>query len=144
MLLRSVIVSLLVSSTAARGEPSENQMAHDAADFHKFLLVTLVAAAKVSEKHPGSNQGSEYIGTECRKLARRTSPDYIYGVFRDLSQDTSRTEDPYLVAEILVLAYPHKAARKVLEDLQKQPDANASEIQAWIEDMDRADQGKWE
>jgi len=142
MRIRYVILLLFVASARVHGEPSENQVARDAADFHKFRLRTLAAAAEVSQKHPESNQGSEYIARECRKLAGRTSPEYIYGVFRDLSQDTSQTEEPCLIGECLVLAYPHKEARKVLQELQKQPGYNASEIQAWIEDMTRADQGK--
>lgn len=136
----AVISCLLISPL--RAAPPERQIAHDAADFHRFRIDVLAQGTDISRAHPGSSAGAEYIAAACRKLAARTTPDYLYGVIRDLSQDTSRTEEPYLIAENLAVAYPPDAATRTLNAMLKLPGINASEIQAWIEDIDRIRKGQ--
>ncbi len=121
-----IALLFLTSTTLIYGEPSSTEIAGDAADFHKFRTTTLAAAAEVSGKHPGTNAGADYVAVECRKLAQRTSPDYLYGVFYDLSQDTSRTEEPFMIGECLTMAYPPGGGAK--QSHKKQPTMRESQV----------------
>ena len=133
-----IALLFLLAGTLMYGEPPGIQIARDAADFHKFRLAVLAAGAEVSRQHPNSNAGAEYVSAECRKLARRTTPDYLFGVFADLAQDTSHTEEPYLIGENLAVVYPPETAKKVLRELQKNKSYNSGEIEAWIEDIEKS------
>jgi hypothetical protein len=137
-----IALLFVASSKLLCGAPSSAQIASDAASFHKFRLTTLAAAAQVSAHNPGSNLGADYIAGECRKLARRTTPDYLFGVFYDLSQDTSRTEDSFLIGECLTMAYPPDQAIKVLREIKSSDLYNPNEIQAWIEDVQQSEKAE--
>ena len=130
VLLRWCLI-FLAGIADLHAQPTASQIVADAADFHKFRLDVLGRASRINSK---SDDGIKYITAECKKKAQATSPEYLYGVFQDLAKDQSRTEDPYILGECLVIQYPPKAAIRVLRELQKLPDANRSEIQAWIEE----------
>jgi hypothetical protein len=116
----------------ALAEPPDAQVAKDAFDFHQFRTKVLAEADGV----PG-------IDAACRRLARRTTPDYLYGVVQDLIKDTSGAEEPYLIAIILLDDYPPDQARAVVRKIIADPKYKACEdVKNWLWEIDEAQKGR--
>lgn len=142
---RFLVVSLLSLSTAlsAMAQPSEKQVAADASNFHRFRIAVLAKATEIDKKRPGENAGVAYLGSECKKLAQGTSPDYLYGIVTDLIQDTSRTEEPYLIAIMVLDNYPPNEARAVIKKILADPRYSAcGDVKNWDWEIDEAQKGQ--
>jgi len=120
-------------------QPSEEQIAVDATGFHRFRIAALAHAIEIDKQNPGSSAGAKYLGVECRKLALRTSPDYLYGIVEDLIKDTSRTEEPYFIAIMVLDNYPPSPARKVVKQIIDDPKYKAcGDAKNWLWEIDEA------
>jgi hypothetical protein len=134
---------LLISSIALSARPDERQIVQDAATFHRFRLSAVAEMCEI-EKHPTDEKApGKYLGDACAQLAHRTTPDFLFGVVRDLIADDSRTEDPYFVAIALLDSYPPDAARRVVRKILGDPHyAACGDVQNWLWEIDEAEKAR--
>lgn len=134
---------LTLLGLAAHATPSNRKIAADAADFHRFRIALLAKATEIGRHSSDENAAGRYMGAACAQLAHRTSPDYMYGVVADLMRDTSRTEDPYMVAVMVLDQYPPQAARNVVREIMANPKFfSCPDIQNWTWEIDEAEKAR--
>jgi hypothetical protein len=135
----AVFVNLIFVGVV-EAQPTDQQVAADAASFHKFRIALLAKAMEIDRHNPNKGVGAAYVGKECEKLADRTSPEFLYGIVEDLIQDTSRTEEPYLLAIMVLDNYPPEAARGVVKKLLADPKYHAcDDVKNWLWEIDEAE-----
>lgn len=114
-------------------------MIADAASFHQFRIAALARATDIAKQHPDTSAGVDYLAVECKKLAHRTSANYLYGIVEDLIQDNSRTEEPYFIAIMVLDQYPPNDARAVVKKIIADPKYRAcGDVQNWLWEIDEA------
>lgn len=139
----AICFSSFIIANAAVAQPTQKQVSLDAADFHQFRITTLVHANELNKGHSNSTPGLVYLRAECKKLAQRTSPEYLYGIVYDLMQDTSRTEEPYFIAVMVLDYYPPEQARVVVKKIIDDPKYKAcGDVKNWLWEIDEAQKNK--
>lgn len=130
-----------MAATGLQAEPDPKQIDADAANFHKFRIDVLANTNQTRSRDHSAVM--KHIFDECGKLARRTSPDYIYGMVTDLIRDNSRTEEPYLIAIMVLDQYPPDPARTVVKKIIANPKYKAcDDVKNWLWEIDQAQKGE--
>jgi hypothetical protein len=124
-------------------EPSDKQVAADSAIFHRFRVSVLERAHKLDQPAPQKSAGAKYAYQECVKLAHRTSPNFLYGVVRDLITDTSGEEEPYFLAIMTLDNYPPDASRRIVRAIMADPKyAACTDVHNWLWEIDEAERAR--
>ena len=132
-----------MAATVSVAQSTEKQVTADAANFHRFRIAALARATEIHRQNPESNDGVNYLAVECKNLAHRTSPQYLYGIVEDLIQDTSQTEEPYLIAIMVLDNYPPDDARAVVRKIIASPKYSAcGDVKNWLWEIDEAQKGR--
>ena len=133
----SVFIWVSISAQAI-GE-IDGKVIAEAAEFHQFRLNTLKQAHHLDVQFPGQDAGAKYASSECKKFALRTSSNYLRGIVYDLIRDDSRTEEPYLLAIMILDCYPPAAARAVTKAILADADyAACTDVKNWLWEIDEA------
>ncbi len=134
---------VLAAGRCMAERPSEKQVAGDAADFHRFRTAALARATEISKGKPDSDAGMQYLDGECKKLAGRTHAEYLFGIVDDLIRDKTRTEEPYLIAVMVLDDYPPEQARVVVKEIIADPRYKAcGDVKSWLWEIDEAEKGR--
>jgi hypothetical protein len=140
---RVLLFGFFLALLPARAAPSDAQVARDAANFHHFRTIELAAAARRSADKADSSDAMEWLAAQCRQLALRTSPDYIYGMVWDLIHDTSGMEESYLIAIMVLDNYPPDPARGVVRKIIADHKYKAcDDVKNWLWEIDEAQKSR--